>query len=66
MKIETKYNIGDSFRIIGGWKAVCTAITIRASGQIEYQLEWIGDANFKAEWLTAETIRLLGITHITE
>lgn len=64
MKIETKYSIGDEFKADDRWYCVCTALTIRASGQVEYQLEWMGDAEFKAEWLTAERLELLGLTKV--
>lgn len=66
MKVETDYDIGDVFCVADCWKAVCTAITIRASGQVDYQLEWLGDAEFKAEWLTRERIELLGLKRISE
>lgn len=66
MKIETAYGIGDRFTVDGEWRAVCTAITIRASGQVEYQLEWLGDADFKSEWLTQERIEILGIRRVSE
>lgn len=66
MKIETAYDIGDEFCIDGEWRADCTAITIRASGQVEYQLEWLGDADFKSEWLTRERIEILGIRRVSE
>lgn len=66
MKIETAYDIGDVFTVDGEWRAVCTAITIRASGQVEYQLEWLGDAEFKAEWLTRERIEILGVRRESE
>lgn len=62
MKVETDYDIGDVFCVDGEWRAVCTAITIRASGQVEYQLEWLGNAEFRSEWLTKERIEILGIT----
>lgn len=61
MKIETDYDIGDEFIVDGGWRACCTAILIRASGQVEYQLEWLGDAQFRSDWLTRERIEILGI-----
>lgn len=66
MKVETDYDIGDVFCIADSWKAVCTAVTIRASGQIEYKLEWLGDAEFRSEWLTRERIELLGLKRISE
>lgn len=66
MKVETAYDIGDRFCIDGEWRAVCTAITIRASGQVEYQLEWLGDAEFKSEWLTRERIEILGVRRVSE
>jgi hypothetical protein len=66
MKVETDYSTGDVFCINDKWKAVCTAITIRASGQVEYQLEWLGDAEFKSDWLTRERIELLGVKRISE
>ena len=62
MKVDTDYDIGDEFIVDGGWRAVCTAILIRASGQVEYQLEWLGDAVFKSDWLTRERIEILGIS----
>ena len=61
MKVDTDYDIGDVFIVDGGWRACCTAILIRASGQVEYQLEWLGDAVFKSDWLTRERIEILGI-----
>lgn len=66
MKVETDYDIGDVFCIDGKWQAVCTAITIQASGQVDYQLEWRGDAEFRAEWLTRERIELLGVKRTSE
>lgn len=53
--------IGDTCVITEGWKASITALTVRASGQVEYQLEWIGDGELKSDWLTLERMRLLGI-----
>ena len=66
MKVDTFYDIGDIFTIDGEWRAVCTAILIRASGQVEYQLEWLGDAVFKSDWLTRERIEILGILRKSE
>lgn len=66
MKVDTFYDIGDIFTIDGEWRAVCTAITLRASGQVEYLLEWLGDAAFKSEWLTRERIEILGILRKSE
>jgi hypothetical protein len=66
MKIETAYDIGDEFCIDGEWRAVCTAILIRASGQVEYQLEWLGNAEFKSEWLTRERIEILGARRVSK
>lgn len=66
MRVETDYCIGDVFTVDGEWRAVCTAITIRASRQVEYQLEWLGDAEFKAEWLTRERMENLGVTRVSE
>ena len=62
MKVDTDYDIGDEFIVDGEWRAYCTAILIRASGQIEYQLEWLGDAQFKSDWLTRERIKILVIS----
>lgn len=38
MTINTKISIGDVVLLFGDpkWKTVCTAITVRASGQTEY------------------------------
>ena len=66
MKADTFYDIGDIFTIDGEWRAVCTAIILRASGQVEYLLEWLGNAAFKSEWLTRERIEILGILRKSE
>lgn len=65
MKVETDYSIGDLFYIDDIWGAVCTAITIRASGQVEYLFEWLGNAEFRSEWFTRERIELLRIKRIS-
>ncbi len=61
MKIETKISIGDIVLLFGDsrWRTVCTAITVRASGQIEYLLEWGKDDELREEWVTAERLELL-------
>ena len=66
MKVDTFYDIGDIFTSDGEWRAVCTAIILRASGQVEYLLEWLGNAEFKSEWLTRERIEILGILRKSE
>jgi len=52
--------IGDKCVISDRWEASITAITMRSSGQVEYQLEWVGDGELRSDWLTAERMRLLG------
>ena len=61
MKIETQISIGDIVLLFGdpNYRTVCTAITIRASGQIEYQIEWSQDGELKNEWITAERLECL-------
>ena len=61
MTITTKISIGDTVLLFGDpkWKTVCTAITVRASGQIEYLLEWGKDDELREEWVTAERLELL-------
>lgn len=56
-----KPRIGDRCVVLERWEAVITAYTVRASGQTEYQLEWIGDGELKSDWLTLERMRLLGV-----
>ena len=55
-----KIQFGDECVISDRWKAVVTAATERATGQVEYQLEWVGDGELKSEWMTQERMRLLG------
>lgn len=61
MVIKTKISIGDTVLLFGDpkWKTVCTAITVRASGQVEYLLEWGRDDELREEWITAERLELL-------
>ena len=61
MTITTKISIGDTVLLFGDpkWKTVCTAITVRASGQIEYLLEWGKDEELREEWITAERLECL-------
>ena len=61
MTIKTKISIGDIVLLFGDpkWRTVCTAITVRASGQIEYLLEWGKDDELREEWVTAERLELL-------
>ena len=61
MKIETKRSIGDIVHLFGydDWPCVITAITVRASGQVEYQLEWHMDGDTKCEWFEDVRIDLL-------
>ena len=61
MTIKTKISIGDIVHLFGDpkWRTVCTAITVRASGQIEYLLEWGKDDELREEWVTAERLELL-------
>ena len=61
MKIETEISIGDIILLFDDpkWRTVCTAITIRASGQIEYLLEWADSGETKEEWFTAERLKCL-------
>ena len=61
MTIKTKISIGDTVLLFGNpkWKTVCTAITVRASGQTEYLLEWGKDDELREEWITAERLELL-------
>ena len=62
MTITTRYSIGDKFRVAEDrWILAITAITVRASGQVEYQLEWVGNGDFRSEWLTEGQIDLLGL-----
>ena len=57
---DDRPRIGDRCVISERWEAVVTALTIRASGQTEYQLEWVGDGELMSDWFTAERMRLLG------
>lgn len=41
-------------------KAAITALTVRASGQVEYQLEWAGNGEMKSDWFTKQRMRHLG------
>lgn len=59
--LDARPQIGDRCIVSERWEAVVTAYTARASGQREYQLEWIGDGELKSDWLTLERMRLLGI-----
>ena len=61
MTIKTKISIGDIVLLFGDpkWRTVCTAITVRASGQTEYLLEWGKDDELREEWVTAERLELL-------
>lgn len=61
MKIETEISIGDIVLLFNDprWRTVCTAITIRASGQIEYLLEWAENGETKEEWFTVERLKCL-------
>ena len=61
MIIKTKISIGDIVLLFGDpkWRTVCTAVTVRASGQIEYLLEWGKDDELREEWVTAERLELL-------
>jgi hypothetical protein len=61
MKIETRISIGDIVLLFGdpNWRTVCTAILVRASGQIEYQLEWSQNGELKSEWIADERIKCL-------
>ncbi|MBQ4199545.1 MAG: hypothetical protein II649_06655 [Kiritimatiellae bacterium] len=61
MVVKTKISIGDTVLLFGDpkWKTVCTAITVRASGQVEYLLEWGRDDELREEWITAERLELL-------
>ena len=61
MTIETQISIGDIVLLFGDpkWRTVCTAITVRASRQIEYQLEWSDGDELKNEWITAERLECL-------
>lgn len=61
MKIETKISIGDIVLLFSDpkWRTVCTAITVRASGQVEYLLEWTSDGELKEEWITSERLECL-------
>lgn len=61
MTIKTKISIGDIVLLFGDpkWRTVCTAVTVRASGQIEYLLEWGKDDELREEWITAERLELL-------
>lgn len=52
--------IGDTCVITEGWKASITALTVRASGQVEYQLEWAGNGEMKGDWFTKQRMRHLG------
>ena len=61
MTITTKISIGDIVLLFGDpkWRTVCTAITVRASGQVEYLLEWGEEDCLKEEWVTAERLDCL-------
>ena len=61
MTISTQYAIGEIVPLFGdpNWKAVVTAIMLRADGQVEYQLEWSNEGELKAEWFTAERLACL-------
>lgn len=61
MLIKTKISIGDIVLLFGDpkWRTVCTAITVRASGQVEYQIEWSDNGELKSEWVTAERLDCL-------
>ena len=61
MIIKTKISIGDIVLLFGDpkWRTVCTAIIVRASGQIEYLLEWTSDGELKDEWITSERLDCL-------
>lgn len=62
MEIKTKYEIGDIVHLFGwrDWPCVVTAITVRASGAVEYQLEWNSDGNTRSEWFEENRLALLG------
>lgn len=67
MTFTTEYSIGDRFIVRGDrWEFVITAITIRASGEVEYCLEWVGNASFNSEWITGEKMKLLQFDKIEE
>lgn len=61
MKIETKISVGDIVLLFSDpkWRTVCTAITVRASGQVEYLLEWSNNGELNQEWITAERLDCL-------
>ena len=59
--LDSRPQIGDRCIVSERWEAAITAFTTRASGQTEYQLEWIGGGELKSDWLTLERMRLLGI-----
>ncbi len=44
------------FSAIRNGKPSGTAITVRASGQTEYLLEWGKDDELREEWITAERL----------
>ena len=61
MRIDTKISIGDVVLLFSDpkWRTVCTVITVRASGQVEYLLEWSDNGELKEEWITSERLELL-------
>ena len=61
MTIETKYSIGDLVHLFGfnDWPCIITAITRRASGQTEYQLEWNNEGKPESDWFDESRIELL-------
>ena len=65
MTITTRYSIGDKFRVAGDrWTLTITTITVRASGQVEYQLEWVGNADFRSECMSEAQMDLLGLQRL--
>lgn len=60
MQLNTKYDIGQVIHLFDfpDWPCVITAITVRASGQVEYQLDWNCGGDVKTEWYEEKRIEL--------
>lgn len=61
MELNTKYDIGQVIYLFGfhDWPCIVSAITVRASGQVEYLLEWNCEGEAKSEWFEEKRIELL-------
>lgn len=47
--LDNKPRIGDRCIISERWEAIITATITRASDQMEYQLEWLGEGELKSD-----------------